>query len=206
MGNSYILSEDQQDCLQELINIAYGSGTAAITEILDAFATLSIPKISIIETSELKEYLSKQVHVDTPQFIATQLVNGKFSSENLFIIDKNSAMNLATEFGLNNEEIQNPEELSDIILEITNILSSSTISKFAKEMGMDVSFSPPYVKLLESLEEMDNNFIDKYQKVIIISTMLNFQNQNINGELLILTTDETIEYIKELIDKILNEL
>jgi chemotaxis protein CheC len=41
--------------------------------------------------------------------------------------------------------------------------------------------------------------------VIIISTVLNFENQNISGELLILTTNETIEYIKELLNKILEE-
>jgi chemotaxis protein CheC len=205
MNNNEILNEDQQDCLQELINIAYGSGTAAISEILDAFATLSIPKINILETKNLKNYLEQQVKVNTPQFIATQLVNGKFSSENLFIVDEDSAKNLAREFGLDEEEQNDLNELSDVILEITNILSSSTISKFAKEMGMDVSFSPPYVKRLESLDELDSDFIDKYHQVIIISTVLNFENQNISGELLILTTNETIEYIKELLNKILEE-
>jgi chemotaxis protein CheC len=205
MNNNEILNEDQQDCLQELINIAYGSGTAAISEILDAFATLSIPKINILETKNLKNYLEQQVKVHTPQFIATQLVNGKFSSENLFIIDEDSAKNLAREFGLDEEEQNDMNELSDVILEITNILSSSTISKFAKEMSMDVSFSPPYVKRLETLDELDSDFIDKYHQVIIISTVLNFENQNISGELLILTTNETIEYIKELLNKILEE-
>lgn len=203
---SEILNEDQQDCLQELINIAYGSGTAAISEILDAFATLSIPKINIIETKYLKEHLENQVQVGMPQYLATQLINGKFSSENLFIIDEDSSKNLAHEFGLEDEELEDQNEISDVILEITNILSSSTISKFAEEMEIEVSFSPPSVKLLNSLDEMDSNFIDKYQQVIIISTILQFENQNIRGELLILTTDDTIEFIKELLDKILDEL
>lgn len=206
MNNSEILNEDQQDCLQELINVAYGSGTAAISEILDAFATLSIPKINIIETKYLKEHLESQVQIGMPQFLATQLINGKFSSENLFIIDEESSKNLAKEFGLEEEELEDKNEISDVILEITNILSSSTISKFAEEMDIEVSFSPPHVKLLNSLDEMDSNFIDKYQQVIIISTVLQFENQNIRGELLILTTDDTVEYIKELLDKILDEL
>jgi chemotaxis protein CheC len=206
METSTVLNEDQQDCLQELINIAYGSGTAAISEILDAFATLSIPRINIIETPYLTEYLKSQVQVDMPQFLATQLINGKFSSENLFIIDQLSAENLAREFGLEESDIEDINELSDVILEITNILSSSTISKFAQEMDIEVSFSPPQVKLLNSIEEMDSTFVDKYHQVIIISTILQFENQNIRGELLILTTDDTIEFIKKLLDKILDEL
>ena len=49
---SITLTEDERDCLQELMNVAYGSATAAITEILDAFAQLSIPKIQIIDADE----------------------------------------------------------------------------------------------------------------------------------------------------------
>ena len=35
------LTEDEKDCLQELMNVAYGSATAAITEIFDAFQNLA---------------------------------------------------------------------------------------------------------------------------------------------------------------------
>ena len=53
------LTEDEKDCLQELMNVAYGSATAAITEIFDAFAKLSIPTIKIINAVDLKDYLAK---------------------------------------------------------------------------------------------------------------------------------------------------
>ena len=52
MKSNITLTEDEKDCLQELMNVAYGSATAAITEILDAFAKLSIPKIQIINSNE----------------------------------------------------------------------------------------------------------------------------------------------------------
>jgi len=198
------LNEDQQDCLQELMNIAYGSATAAITNILDAFATLSIPQISIINTKELKAHLLEHINVDDSHFVSTQIVNGKISGENLFVIDRQSAVNMAKEFELEDDEI-NDNELCDIILEITNILSSSTISRLAQEMNTVVSFSPPHVNILDSIENFDNKYLEKYQKVIIISTMLNFENQNISGELLILTTDDSIIYIKEMLNKILED-
>lgn len=199
------LNEDQQDCLQELMNIAYGSATAAITNILDAFATLGIPQISIINTKDLKAHLLEHIKVDDSHFVSTQIVNGKISGENLFVIDRQSAVNMAKEFDLEDDEI-NDNELCDIILEITNILSSSTISKLAHEMGTVVSFSPPHVNILDSIEKFDNKYLEKYQKVIIISTILNFENQNISGELLILTTDDSIIYIKEMLNKILEDI
>ena len=56
MLNNIEFNEDERDCLQELMNIAYGGATAAISEILDAFATLNVPKIKILPALELKNY------------------------------------------------------------------------------------------------------------------------------------------------------
>ena len=205
LNNNLSLNEDQQDCLQELVNIAYGSATAAISNILDAFATLNIPQINIIDTKNLKSHLLEHIKVDDSHFVSSQIINGKISGENLFIIGKSSAFNMAKEFGLEDDEIDH-NELCDVILEITNILSSSTISKLANEMDAAVSFSPPHVHVLNSISDFDNKYLEKYHKVIIISTQLNFQHQNINGELLILTTDDSIMYIKQMLNKILEEL
>jgi len=205
MDQNITLTEDEKDCLQELMNVAYGSATAAITEILDAFAKLSIPKIQIINAQNLKSYLSKELNLNEEHLVALQQINGVLSGENMFVIDKKSAKNMAYKFGLSEEEI-NEEEICDITLEITNILSSSTISKLAEDIETCVSFSAPSIKIIKSIDELNNIFINKYQKVIIISTKLEFVDLNINGELFILTTDDSILFIKEKLNKILDEL
>ena len=200
-----ILNEDELDCLQELINISYGSATAAITEILNADSTLSIPKIKVIEAKNLKTYLNFEISSEFSYFISAQQFNGDISGENLFVVDKNSAKNIALQFGLEENEI-NDNELSDIVLEITNILSSSTMSKFSEDLNIPISFSPPSIDLFESLLQFNNDLTSNYEKVIIISTNLNFKEQNIKGTLLILTTDKSIILIKEILNKILDEL
>lgn len=205
MDQNITLTEDEKDCLQELMNIAYGSATAAITEILDAFAKLSIPKIQIINAEELKPYLSDELNFNEEHLVALQQINGTLNGENMFLIDKKSATNMAQKFGLTQDEI-NEDEICDITLEITNILSSSTISKLAEDIETCVSFSAPSIKIIKSIDELNNIFINKYQKVIIISTKLEFVDLNINGELFILTTDDSILFIKEKLNKILDEL
>ncbi len=200
-----ILDEDEQDCLQELMNIAYGSATASITEILNADAELGIPRIKIINANELSAYLEEESEDNTPYFASVQQFNGKINGENLFIIDKSSAKNIALQFGLEEDEIDD-NELYDIILEITNILSSATISKFSQELNAPVGFSPPSVDLLESIINLDNRFSKDYKKIIIVSTDIHFEKQNIKGQFLILTTDESILTIKTLLNKILDEL
>jgi chemotaxis protein CheC len=198
------LNEDEKDCLQELMNVAYGSATAAITEILNAFAKLSIPKIQIINANELQYYLSKELNLDMEHLVSLQQINGVVCGENMFVIDKQSAINIAYKFGLEEDEV-NDEELADIVLEITNILSSSTISKLAEDIDTNVSFSAPTIKTLTSIDQLKNLFISKYEKVIIISTQLEFENLDIKAELFIFTTDNSILYIKEKLNKILDE-
>ena len=205
MKSEINLTEDQKDCLQELMNVAYGSATAAITEILNAFANLSIPKIQIIDSSDLKHYLSNKLNLKMEHLVSLQELNGPISGENMFVIDKQSAINIAYKFGLEEDEI-NDNEISDIVLEITNILSSSTISKLAEDIDANVSFSAPSIKSLTSVNQLNNLFITKYEKVIIISTELKFEELNIRAELFILTTDNSILYIKEKLNKILDEL
>ncbi len=205
MKSNITLTEDEKDCLQELMNVAYGNATAAITEILDAYAKLSIPKIQIINSSELKAHLSRELNLDVEHLVSLQQINGTISGENMFVIDKQSAINIAYKFGLSEDEI-NDNELLDIVLEITNILSSSTISKLAEDIDTNVSFSAPSIKSFTSINQLNNSFISKYEKVIIISTELKFEDLNIHAELFILTSDNSILYIKEKLKKILDEL
>ena len=205
MKSDIVLTEDEKDCLQELMNVAYGSATAAITEILNAFAKPSIPKIQIINANDLKAYLSKELNLDVEHLVSLQQINGTLCGENMFVIDKQSAKNIAYKFGLEEHEV-NDEEIADVVLEITNILSSSTISQLAEDMETNVSFSAPTVKTITSIDELKNLFISKYEKVIIISTQLIFEDLDINAELFIFTTDNSILYIKEKLNKILDEL
>ncbi|MGA1931948.1 chemotaxis protein CheC [Arcobacter sp. YIC-464] len=202
--NNISLNEDERDCLQELMNIAYGSASSAIADIIDAFATLAIPNINIINVCELKPYLNKQLN-NKEHFVSSQLINGDFQGENLFIIDRESALNLSGEFDLIDDENLTDEEISDIILEITNILSSTTISSLIEEMDSYASFSPPSITLINNASQLEDNLIEQYQQVIIISTELNFAEQNIFGHLLMLATDESILHIKRTINKILDE-
>lgn len=204
MSAEVTFNADEKDCLQELMNVAYGAATASIADIIDAFATLSVPQIEVIDAQSLKSYLSNNLPMETPHYIAMQLLNGDLSGENVFLIDKNSAVSLAHEFDLTDDDIVE-EDLQDVILEITNILSSSVISSLIEEMDTHTTFSPPTIDSIQSIDEFDDQLITEYSKVIVISTKLTFDEKKINGTLMMLTTDKSIFFIKSVIEKILEE-
>jgi chemotaxis protein CheC len=205
MRNIIELNEDEKDCLQELMNISYGAATAAISEIIGKFATLSIPNISTISSSQLKEHLNTKLISKYKYYVANQLVNGYLSGENIFIIDEQSSINLAKEFDLSEDETDE-NEIRDIILEITNILSSATSGKLASLIDTNISFSAPDITKINSVDEIDKRFEGEYSHVIIISTELNFEEQHIKGELMILTKQESSQFLQKALTNALANL
>lgn len=202
--NELNLNEDQRDCLQELMNISFASATAAVSKIIDRFATLGIPKIDTLSSNNLREYLTNYLKDNNSFYIANQLINGQISGENLFIIDKESSRNLAKEFDLEEDEI-NDLEIKDIVLEITNILSSTTSGKLADLIGTSIAFSSPKITYIESINEYDKQFNNDYTNIIIISTQLKFEDQHIDGDLVVMTNNKSSLFLKEALDIVLQE-
>lgn len=193
------LNEDQRDCLQELMNISYGAATAAIGKIIDRFATLAIPVIHSVTAEELRTHiLDKLNHKDT-FFVAHQLINGDLAGENLFIIDKQSGINLSKEFDLEEDEIEQ-EDIEDIVLEITNILSSTTSSKLAEMIEAKVSFNAPTVNYIQTKTEFEHNMKCDYEDIIIISTELKFEDRHISGELVLMKHKHSSLFLKNALD------
>lgn len=204
MSTPLILSDDEKDCLQELMNISYGAATAAISKIIDRFATLSIPAITVISSEDLKEQLLSKLEHNKTFFISNQLVNGNLSGQNLFIIDSQSSKNLAVEFGLEEDE-QDLEDIEDIVLEITNILSSTASSKLAELLNTKIGFSSPTIKYINSNQNIHFENDSDYESIIVISTNLQFENQHINAELVFMKHKSSFEYLKKALNEFLDD-
>ncbi|RXK06606.1 chemotaxis protein CheX [Halarcobacter bivalviorum] len=198
-------NENEKDCLQELMNISYGAATAAIADIINKEATLSIPNIQTVTTKEFKDYLKEKLLNKVEYFITNQLISGSFCGETMFVIDRKSTENLALEFDLNEDEVKDDDELKDVILEISNIITSTTLSKLAGLIETSISFSPPQVEIVKNSESFYRNYINEYDHIIIISTDIIFKEQNISGELLILSKDEATIFLKEALNRVLEE-
>jgi len=194
-----ILTEDEKDALQELMNIAYGGAAAVIAEMLEAFASLSIPKIQVIQVDELLKTFEELKN--TSYFFSSQAFNGEFNGESAFFINEESAKNLAKHL-----ELENAEDLDDAILELTNVLTSSLTTKLAQELETEVGFLLPSISKIPLNEINEITPFKIYPKVIVINTELNFEDQQINGKIFILTKDESIQWLKNKLNKILDEL
>jgi len=204
MPNQYSLSDDHKEVLQEFMNIAYGSATAIIADILDAFATLDIPKVDILTITQFEKYLQDKIDKEHEYFFCSQGINGELAGESIFLLSRSSITKLAKYFDLDEEA--SDTDLKDVALELTNILTSSTVGKLAEEMETSVGFSAPTTEIIDAFSLNNHNDIRQYTQVITIQTLISFEEEKIEGELIILTNDQSILWMKEVLDTVIEAM
>jgi len=190
-----MINDDQKEVLAELINISFGSATATIAELFDNFATLEVPKVDVIALEKINSFVMKKfdnqkVHLTTQQF------KGNFHGEVVIVVDDKSAQNMQAIVD-DGEDIDEGETQQNI-LEISNILGSSCIGKLAKLLVTEVSFSPPTIEYTDHLIKSVQD--SPYNQVIVISTVLVFNELNIQGDVLIMISDEMFVWLEQALD------
>lgn len=197
-------NEDQIDALREFMNVSIGAATASLAELLDAFGTMHIPKIEICNSDELSQKIESTIDASYMYYTTKQLFSGKFGGECIFLMRQDFATNLTKH--LYSTQTPTSEETNDAVIELTNILTSTIVSRLTQELSTQVQFFVPYSHLGDAHSIVNEEDVREYSKIIIISTILDFQDQQIKGNIYILTKDDAIESLKMLIDKKIEEI
>ena len=193
-----VIEDELKEALSELINISFGSATAAIADLFDSFATLHIPEIKIKDSNEIQAMLMEGLD-RKERFITTQQFKGEFYGETVFIIDHQSAQNVQRI--IDGEDGREPDEYNDeietlqYVLELSNILSSSCAGKLAELLGSEVSFNPPVVNTVDDL--VAGSAKKQYSHIVVVKTVLEFEDSKIYGELCILFSDQSFAWLKQ---------
>lgn len=201
-----MIDEEIKEALAELINISYGSATAAIADLFDSFAKLRVPGIEVIPADQIEDaVLGTDRGPDL--YISTQLFKGSVEGEILFVIDRQSAKNMQALIcsleDLEPDRGEDDTETRQSILEIANILGASCIGKLAELLDSQVVFSPPNIELNNHL--LAGRTKAAYSKVIIISTLLEFEETRIIGHLFILFNDEMFGWLEKSLEIFIEE-
>ncbi|MEW6602541.1 MAG: chemotaxis protein CheC, partial [Nitrospirota bacterium] len=61
MQEETILSDEEIEILQEIMNISFGKSTADLADVIDTHVVLSVPFIRIMQVTELPSYFKDHV-------------------------------------------------------------------------------------------------------------------------------------------------
>lgn len=196
-----MIDDDQKEILAELINIAFGSATATIAELFDNFATLEVPKVDVIGLEKINSFVMAK-YDNNKAHLTTQQFKGKFNGEVIIVVDDKSAQNMHAI--VDDGESVDESETQQTILEISNILGSSCIGKFAELLATEVSFSPPTIEYTDHL--IKNVQDSPYNQVIVISTVLVFNELDIKEDMIIMLSDEMFVWLEQALDDFVDNI
>jgi chemotaxis protein CheC len=202
-----MMNEELKDALGELINISFGSATAMIADLFDSFATLNVPDIELVPIGEIETIIMEgsgfqEIYITGQQF------KGTFSGEVVFAIDKKSAENMQYLIcpveKCDENQPCDESEIQQSILEISNIIGSSCVGKFVEILKGEVLLSPPTLELTQKL--MTGLDKTQFSNIIVIRTVLEFQDVKIFGRLFIMFNNEMFIMLKKALKVFMEEL
>ena len=212
-GSEAIFTSEEKDILQEVMNIAFGNATADLAELIDIHTILSVPDIRLIDFDKLTEYLKESIPQNQINNVAGQKFWGDFNGSGLLFLPSGSERALCRFLNLSRLDWVSGEGSRDLdatmksglLLEISNILIGACVGKISDLLNTMVSYTPPE---LLSLEKTDYSFLLKHfnteQRAIVMKTLFQFDQQNITGLLLIMTNDQSIDWLKKALHAFLN--
>lgn len=198
-----VLTTEDKDILQEVMNIAFGQASADLAELIDIYVVLNIPDIKVVPASELHSFIEGDVKDYTSIDLLKQHFWGKFKGVSFLIFSSGAGKKLISLLSQNiSDDDFESNQLADLeketLIEIGNILIGACIGKLAELLGDIVTYSPP-VAIIENspLNSIPKDLFEPDSYAISLKTVFRFEKEDVDGFLFIVTSDESIRWLKK---------
>lgn len=199
---SFELNEDQQDCLQELINVAMGQASDQLARYLDTFVFLKVPSIELVKGSELSTALEsneESMAIVSQGFFGYEGIRG----EALLIYQHDDSDKIGDILGYEPDELSIEEQLIDI----SSILTTTFLNVFASQIENQMSYSAP--RLLSDMRGTISAHLDQlsfsWDTALKVNIRYQVTDYAFNCDMILLIPEVAINDIKVVIDRILEE-
>ncbi|QTA86912.1 CheC domain-containing protein [Desulfonema magnum] len=200
--SSHIFSDEEKDILQEIMNIAFGNATADLGEVIDIYVELSAPSIQILGIGDIPDYLTDRMKLHPETSIVAQNFWGDFKGYGILVLPNRTGRSLIAilDDGEPNDFEMKPiaGQEREVLMEVGNILIGACVGKVCELLNTFVTYTPPQV-IHENSNEY-SSFVDSFdpsQTAILMETVFRFKAIDINGLLLVITSQEAIEWLRK---------
>ena len=202
MTDDLLITEEETDILQEIMNIAFGKAAADLAEIINIFVELSVPQIALVKASELPVYLKSEVNSGECISIIEQNFWGEFKGSAFLVFQSGAGKELIALLGSEVDpsfESESVEVLErETLMEVGNILIGACVGKVAELLQDVVTYSPPRVIVENNPNDaIPESLFDPSYTAIVLKTLFCFNERDVNGLLFLVTSQESIGWLKQ---------
>ncbi|MCL2102408.1 MAG: chemotaxis protein CheC [Syntrophorhabdaceae bacterium] len=205
------LGPEEQDILQEIMNIGFGSAATDLAGVIDIHIQFSASTIAIIHSAELIGFIRKNSPDVAEISVIEQNFWSKFKGTTMLTFTVGAGRALLRLMGAENEEQtfeSDPMRIleKEMLMEIGNILSGACVGKIAELLGNFVIYSPPRV-LIGTFENANLSKIAGAQGnfITILQTSFNFGEQDLSGGLFLIISHDSIIWLRSALKNFLSQ-
>lgn len=204
-----MITEEETDILQEIMNIAFGRAASDLAEYIDIFVILSVPFIKLLRSSDLPPYINSEIKDYDKVSLVEQNFWGKFKGSAFLVFPADSGKKILSMLDGSEEYFESDpiyELEKETFREVGNILIGACIGKIAELLGDVITYSPPRVVVERSQRGIiaDTLFAPGHL-AIVLRTMFEFNDRNVSGYLFIITTEESFAWLKTALHQFLEQ-
>lgn len=185
------LEEKEKDAIGEIFNIAVGSSSTALSMILDAGVTISIPEVEVLNTKELD-----MTYLEPAYAISVDYVKG-LNGTNSLLLKRDDLLKIVSKMMY--MEVTEVDEMSEsAICELMNQMMGASSTALAGLLRHEVDISTPKVGLIEDTNSYKLFMYGSNEKVLTVTFTLEVED--------LLTTNFITVMSHEIYDSIIEKI
>ncbi len=141
MSPAVLLDSDHVDALREVVNIAMGQAGASLARVLDAFVTLSVPRIRLVLAADLGEAIAAVLQTRGPVTAVRQAFYDGLQGEAFTIFGDDGCASLASLMGYST--MGGPAAGRGVLIDVANIVSGACLCGIGAQLSLPLAFSRP---------------------------------------------------------------
>ena len=193
---------DLDDSYQELANVAMGRAADLLARLLGSFVLMPIPNVKHIEISELKMAMQHIRSDDSVSAVCQGFIGSGIAGEALLIFNDTSYSDIA-ELMKYDGEINEAAQL-ELLMDISSVLCNACLNGISDQL--DVTFSVGHPMIIGQHIHFDDilkGSATQWKKILTIEMGYKIENKDINCDLLLLITEDSIDSLNDRVSYLL---
>ncbi|ASP39488.1 histidine kinase [Bacterioplanes sanyensis] len=197
------ITEDQRDCYQELSNVAMGQAADRLARLLDAYVVLPIPKVNMIESSELDMAIQDAEKDTAVSAVCQGFIGSGIAGEALLLFKDTSFQDLAAL--MNYQGPLNRYGELELLMDVSSVLIGACVHGIGEQLEIHFNQGHPVVLgqhcMAEDILRSGNH---QWTKTLAIEIHYTLEHVNIDCDLLLLFTEDSVLKLNKVIDYLLD--
>jgi chemotaxis protein CheY-P-specific phosphatase CheC len=198
-----MINEEQRDCYQEITNVAMGQAADRLARLLNVYVILPIPKVNMISASELHMALADTAVNEDVSAVCQGFIGSGIAGEALLVFNDASFSDLA-ELMKYKGPLDRHGEL-ELLMDVSSVLIGACLQGIGEQL--EISFNQGHPVVLGQhchVDDLVKSGNHQWSQTLAIEIHYEIENMNINCDLLLLFTEDSVAKINQQVDYLLD--